>query len=100
MESTVKQPKGDSRAEVDNEAAFRRLEALDPSLAARARTRRALEAELQESVGRVSSKKQEWAVLPSAAKLKLLVEMIDIFSTMDHEAWARDSLRAMGYETV
>ena len=51
-------------------------------------------------IGQLSEKKGEWAVLPVAAKTKLLGEILEIFSTLDHEAWARDSLQAQGYDAV
>lgn len=57
-------------------------------------------ADIPKMVTLVSDKKDEWAALPAASKAKLLGEMLQIFSTMDHEAWARDALKAEGYDVV
>lgn len=57
-------------------------------------------ADLPKMVALVHDKKDEWAALPAASKAKLLGEMLQIFSTMDHEAWAREALRAEGYDAV
>ena len=56
--------------------------------------------DLQTLVGRMGAKKTEWATLPASDKAKLLGEMLEIFSTIDHEAWAREALRAQGYDKV
>ena len=45
----------------------------------------------------LSSHKGEWAALPLKSKLALLNEMHTLMMNADHEAWAEDSLRAMGY---
>ena len=57
-------------------------------------------ADLPKMVAQVSEKKDDWAALPVATKTKLLGEMLQIFATMDHEAWARDALKAEGYDVV
>ena len=53
-----------------------------------------------DTLSRVSSTKHKWMRLPFARKAELLVEMLQIFATLDHEAWARESLKAQGYERV
>ena len=47
----------------------------------------------------ISDRKSEWSSLPYGEKVKILEEMYRIFSNLDHEAWARDSLEAQGYDT-
>ena len=56
--------------------------------------------DLTEVVGRLSASKAKWVATPPARKAQLLVEMLRIFATCDHEAWARESLKAEGYDKV
>jgi hypothetical protein len=51
-------------------------------------------------IGRVYATKSAWANTPPARKAQLLIEMLRIFATCDHEQWAKDSLEAQGYDIV
>ena len=46
------------------------------------------------AVARVSPKKHQWAALPAGERAKLLGEMLRIYSTIDHEAWAKEAMEA------
>jgi hypothetical protein len=58
------------------------------------------EINLSEIVGRLDKTKSKWAGTPPARKAQLLIEMLRIFATCDHEAWARESLNAEGWDIV
>ena len=56
--------------------------------------------QLEDVVSKVSSSKQKWMNLSYARKAELLIEMLRIFSSIDHEAWARESLVVAGYHRL
>lgn len=56
--------------------------------------------ELSATVKRVGASKEKWLKLPVSRKAQLLVQMLQAFSKVDHEAWARESLVAAGYDRL
>ncbi len=56
--------------------------------------------ELSAAAERVAASKQKWLNLSTDHKARLLMQMLDAFSKIDHVAWARESLLAAGYDRL